>query len=436
MSDTPTVEHIFSLRTHVAQILRFEAALARAEARAGLIPADAASTIEAACRVDAFDVDALEREAARAGTIVIPLVQQLTAKTAAPGRDYVHFGATSQDAIDTALALQMRDGLEAIDGELRGIGAAAAQLAQAHRRSIMPGRTLMQHAVPITFGLKAARWLSAITRLVRSLAALRADALALQLGGAAGTLAALGAEGDRVAQYLADELGLSAPDIPWHAERDRPATVSAALGVLAGVLAKIAGDVVLMAQTEVAEVAEGPAEGKGGSSAMPQKRNPVDAIQAIAASRLAIGLVPVMLSAMSQEHERGAGGWQTEWTAIPDLFRHTARSASRVRSALTTLDVRPDQMRAHLALGGGALMAESVATALTPHVGRPEALNIVGELSRRAAESGSLGEAARNNDRVQSVLDASALERALDPDAYLGSTDRFIDRALAAWSAV
>jgi 3-carboxy-cis,cis-muconate cycloisomerase len=206
---------------------------------------------------------------------------------------------------------------------------------------------------------------------------------------------------------------------------------------VAGVLAKIAGDVILLAQTEIGEVAERAVQGKGGSSAMPQKRNPVDAVQAIASARLVIGLVPVALWAMDQEHERSAGSWQTEWTVIPDAFRHSFRSAEHVVASLTTLEVHPEQMRANLGIAGGTLMAESLATTLAHHVGRSQALVIVGDISKRVIDQAtSLGDVARADTRIRSVLDAPTLDRALDPDAYLGSTDRFIDRALAAWNAV
>ena len=428
------VERIFSRRVHIEQLLRFEAALARAEVRAGLVPQTAGAEIAAACEIDRLDIEAIERDAERAGTVVIPLVQQLIARTPAAARVYVHWGATSQDAIDTALALQMRDGLDALAAELRRIGEAAAVLADTHRRSVMPGRTLLQQAVPITFGLKAARWLAATTRQLRTISDLRGAAIALQFGGAAGTLAALGEHGTAVARLLAEELGLPLPELPWHAERDRPASVAAALGVVAGVMAKVAGDVVLLSQTEVGEVAEGAAAGRGGSSAMPQKRNPIHAVSAIAAARLAIGLVPVVLSAMHQEHERAAGGWQTEWTAIPDVFRHTVRAAGHVASALTSLDVRVDRMRSNLEAAAGTLMSESLATALAPHLGRPEAMRLVGELSERALrERTTLREVAERDAGVSAVLDARARDRALDPAAYLGNADQLVDRALASW---
>jgi 3-carboxy-cis,cis-muconate cycloisomerase len=427
-------DRIFTTATHVAHVLRFEAALARAEARAGIIPSEAASGIADTCRIELADLPALERDARHAGTIAIPLVQQLIARVPVAARPYVHWGATSQDAIDTALVLQMRDALASLNDDLVATTDAAAALANAHRLSVMPGRTLLQHAVPITFGLKAARWLGALSRQVDVLRRLGREALVLQFGGAAGTLAALGAHGQTVARHLADELGLPLPDLPWHAERDRPASVVAALGVTAGVIAKIARDLVLLAQTEVAETVEGFAPGKGTSSAMPQKRNPVDATNAIAAAQLAIGTVPVVLAAMAQEHERGAGGWQTEWIAIPDAFRHTMRAATHLRCAISELDVRVDRMRVNLEEASGAVMAESLSTALAEHVGRPEAMRLTSELVEQAyRERITLHQAASRDEHVSRLLTADALAGALDPAAYLGSTIAFIDRALRSW---
>jgi 3-carboxy-cis,cis-muconate cycloisomerase len=295
----------------------------------------------------------------------------------------------------------------------------------------------MQHAVPITFGLKAARWLGALARRIEALRSVRRNALVLQFGGAAGTLAALGDRGLAVAAQLATDLDLPLPDLPWHAERDRPASVVAALGVTAGVLAKIAGDIVLLSQTEVGEVAEGSAAGKGVSSAMPQKRNPVDATNAIAAARLAIGAVPVVLSAMAQEHERAAGGWQAEWTAIPDAFRHVLRAAACVRSAVSGLEVDANRMLANLGDGLGMLMAESVTTALAPSVGQLQARSLVHELVARCAREGvPFNSVVRSDPRIARALAPHALDRALDPTAYLGSTDALIDRALESWRGV
>ncbi|HEV8194477.1 MAG TPA: 3-carboxy-cis,cis-muconate cycloisomerase, partial [Ktedonobacterales bacterium] len=320
----PEMVEIWSGEAHVRGMLAFEAALAQAEARAGIIPTVAAEAIERACRIEDFDVPAIWREAALAGTPAIPLVRMLTERVAEDWRGYVHWGATSQDSIDTALVLQMQAGLGLLTERLREIGEACAQMAERHRATPMAGRTLLQHAIPIPFGLKAARWLALITRQRARLWEVRTRVSVVQLGGAAGTLAALGVAGPRVTEMLAEKLGLAVPDLPWHAERDRVAEVAAALGVVAGSMAKIAGDVVLLAQTEVNEVAEGAAPGKGVSSAMPQKRNPVDATLARASARLALGVVPVLLAAMEQEHERSAGSWQAEWEALPALFGYTS----------------------------------------------------------------------------------------------------------------
>ncbi len=417
-------------------MLRFEAALARAEARAGVIPAAAADAIGAACQVERFDVAALYREAALAGTLAIPLVRKLAEQAGEAGGRFVHWGATSQDAIDSALMLQMRDGLDLLIGDLLRAAAACAALAERHRGTLMAGRTLLQQALPITFGLKAARWLALITRQLRALRELRSGALALQFGGAAGTLAALGGQGMAVAALLAEELGLALPDLPWHAERDRVASIAAALGVVAGAMAKIAQDLVLLAQTEVGEVSEARAPGKGGSSAMPQKHNPVDATLALAAARLVPGQVSVVLSAMAQEHERAAGGWQAEWAAVPALFRYTAGAVAHVAEALAGLHVHSERMRANLEQSAGLLMSEALTMALAAQLGRPEAQRLVQALARRVRPGGvTLLQAAQNESQVSAVLTPEELARALDPASYLGSSDTLIDRALAEYAA-
>jgi 3-carboxy-cis,cis-muconate cycloisomerase len=259
----------------------------------------------------------------------------------------------------------------------------------------------------------------------------RSKSLVLQFGGAAGTLAALGEAGMNVAQRLAGELNLQLPDLPWHAERDRIAAIASAVGVAAGAMAKIANDVVLLAQTEVAEVSEASEPGKGGSSAMPQKKNPVDAMMALASAKLATGIVPVILSAMSNEHERAAGGWQAEWVAIPNLFRHTSSAVNRVRSLLAGLQVDSDRMKQNLEAGGGMLMAESLTIALAAHIGRPEAEKLVKLACSRAAGNGSsLKQAALEDPHILAKLSNEAVERALEPSSYFGMAGVMIDRAL------
>jgi 3-carboxy-cis,cis-muconate cycloisomerase len=434
---TPAMASLFSAEAHVRQLLAFEAALARALARTGVIPQAAAEAITASCRVERFGVAALYREAASAGTLAIPLVRALTEQVAGDAAGFVHWGATSQDAIDSAMMLQMREGLGLLEIGLLDLCAGCAGLAHQHRHTLMAGRTLLQQALPITFGLKAARWLALATRQVRALRACRDQSLALQLGGAAGTLAAFGDAGLRVAEQLAEELGLPMPDLPWHAERDRVATIVTALGVTAGAMAKIAGDIVLLAQTEVAEVAEASAPGKGGSSAMPHKHNPVDAIAALAAARLAIGTTPVVVSAMAHEHERAAGGWQAEWAAIPELFRYTAGAVERVRSAIVGLQIDPARMRANLDLSGGLVMAESLTMALAGHISRLEAQRVVKDTCSRAQATGStLHQAALDDPHIRAALSPKDIGRALDPAGYLGSADALIDRALERYNEV
>jgi 3-carboxy-cis,cis-muconate cycloisomerase len=434
MFATPEMAALFSGESHVSQVLRFEAALARAEARAGIIPSEAAEAIAAACRVELFDLPTLYREAAIAGTLAIPLARMLASRVDGDAARFVHWGATSQDAIDTATVLQLRDGLDQLVARLLGVGAACAALAEQHRYTPMAGRTLLQQALPITFGLKAARWLALVTRRLRALRDVRGRALVVQLGGAAGTLASLGPDGLRVVELLAKDLDLGLPELPWHAERDRVAEVAAALGIVAGAMAKIANDVALLAQTEVGEASESTAPGKGGSSTLPQKRNPVDATFALAAARLAIAQVPVVLGAMVQEHERAVGSWQAEWSALPDLFRYTAGAVERVHAAVAGLEVDPDRMRANLDLTAGLIMAESLAMALAPHLGKQQAHRVVQAACARATDAGlDLLHEARADPRINAALSPEAIEQALDPSAYLGSTDTFITRALDAF---
>lgn len=433
---TPEMASVFSSEAHVRQMLRFEAALAWAEAECGIIPHAAALMIADGCRVESFDVASLYREAVLAGTPVIPLVRMLNEQVADDARAFVHWGATSQDVIDTALVLQIREGFDLLLADLLRIGSGCAALAHDHRHTLMAGRTLMQQALPIPFGLKAARWLSVITHQIQALQQQR-QSLSLQFGGAVGTLAALGDRGLHVAEVLAADLALVLPDLPWHAERDRMAGVAAALGVTAGAVAKIANDLVLLAQTEIGEVSEATTPGKGGSSAMPHKHNPVDAMLALAAARLALGQVPIVLAGMLQEHERAAGGWQAEWEALPNLFRYTGGTVAHVAQAISGLTINVQRMQANLNQSGGLLMAESLTMVLASRLGRPEAQRLVGALCARAVEHATtLHEAALNDTEVHSVLSTEQIAVALDPSGYLGSADTMIERALASYRMV
>ena len=434
---TAKMSAAFSSEAHVQGMLSFEAALAHAEAQVGIMPLEAANAIAACCKVELFDVAALYREAVNAGTPAIPLVRMLTAQVKSDAQRFVHWGATSQDAIDTALMLLMRDGLALLIADIQDTCASCAALAEQHRHTLMIGRTLLQQALPITFGLKAARWLALATRQLSALRERTRQSLAVQLGGAAGTLASLGNDGLPVVELLAKELDLPVPDLPWHTERDRIAEIASTLGIVAGAMAKIAQDIALLAQTEVAEVSEGAVAGKGGSSAMPQKRKPVDATAALASARLAVGMVPVVLAAMTQEHERAVGGWQAEWVAIPQLFCTTACAVEHVRIAIAGLQVDAAHMSANLALTKGLVMAESLTMALATHIGRPAAYRIVQDACNRVISSGvSLQQIAAEEYQITTILSHAEIAQALDPAHYLGSTNLFIDRALATYSAL
>jgi 3-carboxy-cis,cis-muconate cycloisomerase len=332
-------------------MLDVEGALARASAHAGVVPAAAAEAIAAACDARRFDVAALGREAAGSATPVVGLVRALREAVGDDAAEHVHRGATSQDVLDTAAMLVARRALEPLLADAAAAASAAGALAAAHRDTPMTGRTLLQQAVPITFGLKAAGWMTAIDAACVALAAVP---LAAQLGGAAGTRAGLDGRGADVAYALAGALGLDAPVLPWHGDRTRPARLAGALAVLAGALAKPARDVVLLAQQEVGEVREG-GEGRGASSAMPHKRNPVAAVSVIACAERVPGLAATVHAAMAGEHERAAGRWQAEWETLGDLLRLTGSAAAWCRDLLEGLEVDPERMRANLeAAPGGA----------------------------------------------------------------------------------
>lgn len=432
------IETVFSPESQIRQMLRFEAALARADSALGVIPAEAAERIAKHCMLDRFDVQSLLRESEMAGTIATPLVRALTASVGEESGRFVHWGATSQDVMDTALVLQMRDGYKIIIADLLRACARCAELAQDHRRTMMAGRTLLQQAVPITFGLKAARWLALLTRRVMALDDQAARLLVLQFGGAAGTLAAFGSLGPAVAERIGAELDLAVPALPWHAERDRTAEMAAGLGITAAAASKIAGDTVLLAQSEVGEVGEDDNSPEhGASSAMPNKRNPAHAVAAIASARLAVALVPVSLSAMEAEHERSAGGWQAESMALPTLFLHSARAVRSVATALLNLRVDANRMAENLTLDAGSIMAESLSMALAAHVGRPAAQRMVKDvLARSKRQESTLRDCALADADIARLLSPAVLEQAFEPAGYLGATDVFIDAALAGYAGM
>ena len=415
-------------RAWLQAMLDAEAALAVAEARAGLIPPDAAKTIAGCCDADRFDPEEIGREGRAAGNPVVPLVKALTAAVPGDAARHVHRGATSQDIVDTAAMLVARRTLDLILIEIDGVAAACARLADAHRTTIMAGRTLLQQALPITFGLKAAGWLVAVLEARRRLLTVRASGLAAQLGGAAGTLASLGPNGLLVLSEFARELDLAEPVVPWHTARLRIAELGSVLALAAGVLNKLVLDVILLAQTEVAEVAE-PSD--GGSSTLPHKRNPVLATTAVACARRVPSLAQTLQAAMAQEHERAAGAWHTEWETMSDALALTGGAAAATREALEGLQVHPDRMRANLDATEGLLLAEHVTTIVAGRLGRLEAHELVEAAARRTCELGtSLREELLAEPVLHGVLSREEIDSALDPAQYLGSAGEFVDRAL------
>ena len=409
-------------------MLAAERALARAEARAGVIPADAADAIAAACEPERFDVAWLAEEGRRVANPVEPLVRALVAEVGVEAGRWVHWGATSQDVLDTASMLVARGALDVILEELDGVADGCAALAEAHRATPMAARTLLQQAVPTTFGLVAAGWLTSVLDVRARLVTVRDERLAAQLGGAGGTLAALGPDGPAVARAFAEEVGLPEAPLPWHSLRVRVAELGAALDVAAGALAKVALDVTLLAQTEVGEVAEGQG---GGSSAMPQKRNPVGAVLTSACARTVHGHASVLVSGLPQEHQRAAGAWQAEWLALSGALAFTGGAAASLRETLAGLEVRSERMAENLERDGGLVLAERFAYLLAPAVGRPEAQRLVGEAAARRATSGrSLATELADDDAVTAHVGADELEQALDPTGYLGAADAFTVRAL------
>lgn len=423
----------FSPAARLQGMLDFEAALARAEASAGVIPAGAVPAIEAACRADLYDPDALGAEAALAGNTAIPLVRHLTAMVKAADEEasrFVHWGATSQDAMDSGLMLQLRRFLDGLEADLAELADGLAALADRHRATPMVARTWLQHALPTTFGLKAAGWLDALGRDRQRLAAARGR-LALQFGGAAGTLAALGEAGPAVAEALARDLALPLPALPWHASRDRIAEPAAALGILAGTLGTLGRDISLMMQMEVGEAFEPAAPGRGGSSTMPHKRNPVSCAVLLSCAIRAPALVGGLLAAQVQEHERGLGGWHAEWQALPDLCRLVAGAARHARETVAGLTVDAERMRANLDLTRGLILAEAVAMALGERMGRLAAHSRIADASRRAAEAARpLRDVLAEDAEVVRALGMDGLDRLFDPLRYTGSAAHFIDRVL------
>ncbi len=425
---------LLSDRARLQRLLDVEAALARAEAAAGVIPARAVAAIEAACTADLYDPAELGEAAAIAGNVTIPLVKRLTARVAekdAEAAQFVHFGATSQDIIDTALVLDLRAAIDVLCADIGRAVTGFCALAERHRHTPVAARTWLQHALPIPFGLKLAGYAAALARARDRLTRLRRENLTLQFGGAAGTLAALGDKGLDVAERLARDLDLPLPDAPWHAHRDRIVEIAAAVALLAGTCGKIARDTALLMQTEIAEVCEPASPGRGVSSSMPQKRNPALSALALGCAAMAPGLAATLLAAEVGEHERAAGAWQSEWITYPALLLVTSGALRAVADIGDGLEVAASRMRDNLDMSGGQIMAEALTVALAERIGRPAAQSLVENACREAtAARDHLAAVLARDPRVSAVLSAEAIERLFDPMSYQGMAQVFIDRLI------
>jgi 3-carboxy-cis,cis-muconate cycloisomerase len=421
--------------TTLQHMLDFEAALARAEAMVGVIPWSAVTPIAKACRAESFDVAEIAEAATRSGNLAIPMVKALTAlvaKSDAEAARYVHWGATSQDVIDTAAMLSLREGIDVLLADCDRAIAGFAKLAREHRNTAVVGRTWLQHALPMPFGLKLAEYAAALHRSKSRLKRLRAETLALQFGGAAGTLAALGDKGLAVEEALAFLLKLPIPEAPWHTHRDRIADAASVFAILAGTCGKIARDVSLMMQTDVGEAFEPAGVGRGGSSTMPHKRNPVAAASALAASTMAPNLAATIFAAQVQEHERSAGPWHAEWPTLPALMLVTSGGLAATVDIAEGLEIDAARMRQNLDTTGGLIMAEAVAFALAAKIGKADAHHLIEAASKKAvAEKRHLREVLLGDAKVASQLGAERIAQLFEPMAYQGVSQTLIDRLLA-----
>ncbi len=424
---------IFNERARLQRMLDFEAALARAEAACGVIPKTAPGAIGRCAKAELFDAPAIADAAVNAGNLAIPLVKALTAEVKAIDADaarYVHWGATSQDLIDSGLVLQLREAFQLVDEQLRGICGTLAKLADAHRATPIVARTWLQQAVPTTLGIKFAGWLDALRRQRIRMADASKRILVLQFGGAAGSLAALGNNGLRVSEALAADLRLTLPDMPWHTERDRVAEAAALFGLLAGTLGKMARDVSLMAQTEVGELAQPAAEGRGGSSTMPQKQNPVACAAVLAAAVRVPGLVSTMFAAMVQEHERALAGWQAEWETLP-IICLSGEALQQMSGLLSGLEIHTDRMLANLEITRGLVYAESVTMLLAGRLGKAAAHELVERASAKAVkENKHLRDIVMDDPQVRAQFANADVAKIFDPLAYVGAADEFISRTI------
>ena len=429
---TEAMRRVFSDEQRTAYYLEIEAALARVQGRLGIIPPEAAREIDAKCRIENIDLNKLKQQTERIGYPILGVVQQIVAICADGLGEWCHWGATTQDITDTATVMQIRAALDLVEADMEKIAAALAGLARRYRDTPMAGRSNLQQAVPITFGFKAASLLAAFQRHRQRLAQLRPRVLVGEFAGAAGTLASLGTDGLKVQAALMQELKLGQPEIAWHTVRDRIGEVGCFLGLLTGTLGKIAMDVKLLMQTEVAEAFEPFAQGRGSSSTMPQKRNPISSLYIHAAAALVRQHAAALLEAAVADHERSTGPWEIEWIALPEIFLLSAGALAQTRVVVEGLEVDAARMRANLDITHGTIVSEAVMMGLGPYLGRQRAHDLVYDICREVAATGTpLIDLLAGNAEISRHLARAELERMVDPAHYLGLAGEMIDRVLA-----
>ncbi|SAL09581.1 3-carboxy-cis,cis-muconate cycloisomerase [Caballeronia peredens] len=433
---TADMRALFSDHALVQRYIDVEVALAKAEARAGVISAEAAEVIAREASIERIDFDRMREETDIVGYPILPLVHQMVDMCGDAGR-FVHWGATTQDIMDTAVALQVRDALDVVDTDIRELRAILSRLAKKHRDTPMAGRTHLQQALPVTFGYKVAIWLAMFDRHQERVAQMRKRVAVVEFGGAAGTLASLGDKGFEVQKALAEELGLGVPVTTWHVARDGFAEAVNLLALVTGSLGKIALDIMIMASTEFAEVYEPFVKGRGASSTMPQKRNPISSELMLAAAKAVRQHAGLMIDAMIQDFERATGPWHAEWIAIPESFILTAGALHQAKFALGGLIVDEARMKHNLGITKGLIVAEAVMMSMAPYTGRQQAHDIVYDACRTVNEAGgTLAEALAALPDVTKHFDRAAIDRMTDPANYLGLAPQMVDRALALSSEI
>jgi 3-carboxy-cis,cis-muconate cycloisomerase len=429
---TADMRHVFSDEARVGYYLEIEAALAKAQARLGIIPENAAREIVRQCRIENIDLVRLKQQTERIGYPILGVVQQIVGLCADGLGEWCHWGATTQDITDTAAILQIRAALDLVEKDMEAVAAALADLSRRYRDTPMAGRSNLQQAVPLTFGFKMAALLAAMQRHRERLAQLRPRVLVGEFGGAVGTLASLGSEGLKVQAEMMKELGLGQPAIAWHTVRDCIGEVGCFLGLVTGTLGKISMDVKLLMQTEVAEVYEPFHEARGSSSTMPQKRNPISCLYIHSTVALVRQHVAALLEAAVADHERSTGPWEIEWIALPEIFLLASGALSQTKLLVQGLEVDAARMRANLDLTKGMIVSEAVMMGLGPHLGRQRAHDLVYDICRKVAATGEpLVDLLAKDAEISKHLNRAELETMCDPAGYLGLAGEMVDRVLA-----